>query len=247
MTHRQEILGAVYNCPQYIPMLYKQYNKDLLTKILRGLLPRRIGLEFECAGLIYNAIEDKTIEKGYDLKKHYNVYKIKVDLNRDRFNRDRLDYNNLIINYNIIEHRISFLGYKQIAGLHSILQDMSKVCKLTESGIHIHIDINDILSNIFNNHGITILQEQFEKRLNKIESIVGKYYGTVNYKKAGCENKKCWVNIRNTTKESVEIRIAPLTFDYTTIIDWCIKLTAMVEEIKRELKITTKYHFKKDL
>ena len=240
MTHRQEILGAVYNCPQYIPILYKQYNKDLLTKILRGLLPRRIGLEFECCGLVYYAIEDKSIQNDIDLKKYYNLYSICVDYTReDDTEKKKFDTC-------LIEHRISFLGYKQIANLHSILQDMSKVCVLSKSGIHIHIDINDILRSVFNSYGRTILKEQFEKRLNKIESIVGKYHGTYNSKRVAYESKQTWVSIRQDSKESVEIRIAPLTFDYTTIIDWCIKLTAMVEEIKRELKITTKYHFKKD-
>lgn len=246
MTHRQEILGAVYNCPQALPHLFKSYNKQLLHNILHDLLPRRIGLEFECSEFILldkideitlkaerRYLIDKTISQSEHMENliasYYNIYSFSAECT-----------NTLFIN----EHRISILGYTQLEGLHRVLEDMKKNCKFTESGIHIHIDINDFQDN---NDSYFLEEEELiaylRKNLNKVESIFypkgEKYKGTYNGKTI---NTRGWIRLQPEFG-SVEFRIAPLTFDYTTIVEWLIKLTALIEDTKKHLGLKTKYKF----
>ena len=52
-------------------------------------------------------------------------------------------------------------------------------------------------------------------------SIFPKYTGKYNKREVGIGKKATYLNISN--KKSLEFRIAPLSFDYTTVINWVIQ------------------------
>ena len=94
------------------------------------------------------------------------------------------------------------------------MQDLPKFCKLHEGGgIHIHVDISKYFPLYSKEKE---LQKYIERRLQEVISIFPKYTGKFNKRKVGISKKATYLNISN--KKSLEFRIAPLSFDYTTII-----------------------------
>lgn len=250
-TKTEKIREAVKCFPYLIPMYIKDKSFDpkITYGIMKKMLPLRFSIEFECLG----AIEPNRKISSINLANKYKVYSLNRDYccNTNTPFEERNDLN---------EHRVSILGFKQLAGLYQVLEVMKNNCiDCKGSGIHIHIDISPFYypttkkRNWYGDDFYLKLQQVLIQNsyLDKVHEIFGnKYYGTYNRKTCSINEKGRWINIR-TNYDTIEFRIGNLTFDYTELIDIVIKLQSLVKKVNREInnknKITkgyniTKYH-----
>lgn len=252
-TKCQKIRDAVKRHPYLIPTLLKDKSYDpIITKaIIKSMLPTRVGIEIECIGnlniskfkeLPYNNKRNNIFNRYKKIEDHYNIY----DFKQDYFNTDP---NISMIN----EHNISLLNYNHLLGLYNILNDMKKHCFINpKSGIHIHINASKLLSDnlmnyIYNeyknniNLSYNILNNEFNKHLDTIDDIFdNSYTGLYNKRGIQLDIKTHWVNIRSNLR-SIEFRIGYCTFDYETIIRWCIELTKLVNKVTNNILESKKF------
>lgn len=223
-TRKEKILYAIKHNPLLIPVLHRDtsINKGFLYRELTKAVPCRIGIEFELSGDFrkkfcekYNKVDDKgtisklksTIDKT--MAKFYGVYEINSD------------YFSNITDDTIYEIRVSIKDFHQLSGLYKFMQDMKEFCKLHEhGGIHIHVDMTKYPMNYSDK--LTEVRNYITNRLDEIAKIFPKYTGTCNKKAVGIAHKETWVNISRLS--TLEFRIAPLTFDYSTLINWILKV-----------------------
>lgn len=248
-TKKEKILYAIHNNPLLIGSLSKDtsISKGMLYRELKKAVPCRVGIEFELSGDFKRgfvnkyhkgnvkkistdiAVPDHPVPMRYDSKtttdrimaKHYGVYEIVSD-SYSTEDPERL-----------YEIRVSISNYTQLKGLYLFMQDLPEFCKLHEGGgIHIHIDI----SEFFPIHRIEIPMKRFiEKHLQEVVSIFPKYTGKYNKRRVGLASKGTYLNVSN--KKSFEYRIAPLTFDYSTLIDWIIKCIKFRNKVIHKCKL----------
>ena len=199
------------NNPLLIPVLLKDtsINNGFIYNELKKTLPCRIGIEFEAGKSFIKGFNEEHKVKATNkyLTDYYHVKEIKCDKG-DSEDDD------------IIENRISIRNYKELKGLYRFMQDLSKYCTLHEGGgIHIHVDISPYRLNSKKEQEVC---HYIKKRLDTIKNIFPKYTGKYNKKDVGIRHKATWVNISNYG--SIEFRIAPLTFDYSVLMSWIVKL-----------------------
>lgn len=208
----------------------KAYDPKITKGILYQMIPFRSSIEIEC-------IKSLSIALNIGTRKHNKYVPLTKKYDILSFDDDRTNLSSKIIS----EHRISIRNYSQAAGLYRILQDMKKYCILNPgSGIHIHIDASKIANNEF----LSVSSNRFKiqkfltLKLDELEEIFGKYNGTYNRKTVEFEHKGSWINIRYHSFNSIEFRIAPMTFDYETIIMWIIRCNKIVKELYKKLRIS---------
>ena len=233
--------------------------KCILYSELRNVLPCRVGIEFELSGSFKQgfARKYKMFEKVSDLSDNklaefYKVKEIKCDtptyvrsyelpnpneINRvvvsnDPFDDEVLPGDPLImeVDYDkLTEIRISLENYSQLVGLYRFMQDLNEFCRLHEGGgIHIHIDMS-MFKDFQNTKKEKEVFNYISHRIDDIQKIFPKYTGKYNKKKIGLRTKATWLNISRLN--TLEFRIAPLTFDYSTLIKWihdCVKFRSDV-------------------
>lgn len=211
-TKNQKILYAIKNNPLLIGSLLKDtsINKGMIYRELHKAVPCRIGIEFELSGsfregfIKTHGVSKENIDKT--MTNYYDVYSI----NSDSW-YESADY--------LYEIRVSIINFKQLKGLYKFMQDLPKFCKLHEGGgIHIHVDISKYFPLYSKEKE---LQKYIERHLQEVISIFPKYTGKYNKREVGISKKATYLNISN--KKSLEFRIAPLSFDYATVINWVIQ------------------------
>ena len=205
------------NNPLLIPVLLKDtsINNGFIYNELKKTLPCRIGIEFEAGKSFIKGFNEEHKVKASNkyLTDYYNVKEIKCDKGDSEDDSDSEDDN-------ILENRISIRDYKELKGLYKFMQDLSKYCTLHEGGgIHIHVDISAYKLNSKKEQEVC---NYIKRRLDIIKNIFPKYTGKYNKKTVGIRHKATWVNISNYG--SIEFRIAPLTFDYSVLMGWIVKL-----------------------
>jgi hypothetical protein len=108
------------------------------------------------------------------------------------------------------------------------MQDLSEFCRLHEGGgIHIHVDMSEFFNR--ENNKMTEVSKYIERHLNEVIAIFPKYTGHFNKRKVGIRRKATYLNISRLN--TLEFRIAPLTFNYTTLMCWirdCVKFKKKV-------------------
>lgn len=132
------------------------------------------------------------------------------------------------------ELRVSISDYTQLSGLYDILKLFKESCYLPEGGgIHIHIDFSK-----YSNSSTNRLKSKrwLTKHISEVENIFPKYNGTYNKKSVGIEQKGTYVNI--SRHGTIEFRIAPLTFEYGTLIEWVVKCNKLVTRLIHECHLT---------
>ena len=239
-TKISKIRYAVFNNPTLIPTLVRDssISKAILYSQLRRLVPYRVGIEFEYIG---NFGSDFLIDLGKpnlsvtkaerEIESYFNILRYSQDSSyyRVKFKDRGLDSKP---NLGLEEFRVSIVNYRQLSGLFKLLEQAKKYCYIPElSGIHIHIDF----SKYYDNCDHDIVRKYIENNLDDVIQIFPKYTGTYNSPGCGVNRKGKYVNI--TTKHTIEFRIAPLTFDYSTIITWVIKCTKFVNRIINEMHL----------
>lgn len=238
-TKNQKILYAIKNNPLLIGSLLKDtsINKGMIYRELNKAVPCRIGIEFELSGsfregfIKTHGVSKENIDKT--MTNYYDVYSINSDSWYE--SEDHL-----------YEIRVSILNFKQLKGLYKFMQDLPKFCKLHEGGgIHIHVDISKYFPLYSKEKE---LQKYIERHLQEVVSIFPKYTGKFNKREVGISKKATYLNISN--KKSLEFRIAPLSFDYTTVINWviqCIKFRNKVIHDCRLKQSPTPAHIIKNI
>lgn len=205
------------NNPLLIPILLKDtsINNGFIYNELKKALPCRIGIEFEAGKSFIKGFNEEHKVKATNkyLTDYYHVKEIECDKGDSEDDSDSEDDN-------ILENRISIRDYKELKGLYRFMQDLSKYCTLHEGGgIHIHVDISAYKLNSKKEQEVC---NYIKRRLDIIKNIFPKYTGKYNKKTVGIRHKATWVNISNYG--SIEFRIAPLTFDYSVLMGWIVKL-----------------------
>jgi hypothetical protein len=237
MLHQaQRVKYAVLHAPQLIEDYMKPpYNKKITLTTLYKMLHRSCGIEIECFGsLLYefdnNVVSYRRSNAINQILRYYGI----MDYDEDNAGRDAV--NPGYDNSNFNEHKIRIKDFSQLCGLYEILNDMKKYCRLNMgSGIHIHVDVSDVASafghDVYGVYG-NLFKQYLNTKLDEIEQIFypGEHYtGTYNSYKEVCAGKTpFWVAIR-PDKTTLEFRIAPMTFDYTTIVTWLVKLNNLVD------------------
>lgn len=134
----------------------------------------------------------------------------------------------------IYEIRISLSNYKQLKGLYKFSQDLVKFCKLHEGGgIHIHIDMSAF--KYANTSKEKEVQYYIHRRLNDIDKFFPKYKGKYNKKTVGLRQKGTWVNLSRLA--TLEFRTMPLTFDYSTLMEWIVKIVRFRQDVIHYCKL----------
>lgn len=251
---RQAILTAPYLLPIYME---KPYNPVLTRSILNKLVNRSFGLEIECySSLMWPFFKMTKVGAQYldydDVKKimleYYNIHEYAEDKADNPYTSHR--YYNVNEDSPFNEHKFMIKDYTQLSGLYEILNDMKEHCRINvESGIHIHISINDIMAGL-NWHKeednalgkLNLLKEILRPRLDDIRKIFfdnEEDMGTFNDKGIGINTKYLWLNIRrlyNPENYTIEFRIAPQTFNYSKIMHWVTECTKIVNWAKVKLE-----------
>jgi hypothetical protein len=213
----QKIDYAIWHKPTLLPTLVedKSIKRGLLMSRLNRIIPHRVGIEFELIGDFmrnYSKVH-KELKSNDQVKNHFNV----LDFSEDWFNYTSRGQMN--------EVRVSINNSFQLKGLYKILQCLKEYCEIPiGGGIHIHIDISQY-SNIENNN---ILANYIGNRLDDVQDIFPVYTGTYNKRIVGIHQKGTWVNI--SILNSIEFRIAPLTFEYNELLTWIVKCNKFVSK-----------------
>jgi hypothetical protein len=220
-------------------------DKRRLSAIIGRMIPYRVGIEFELFGTLSHLAGVKSAKKTKNKEmmltkkmrredainqamiKKFNL----VDYSEDKYNWKESD--ELIGSLN--EIRVSFKGTHQLNSLWNICKALNENCKIPKErgGIHIHIDITDVVKKYPNAKDYIANYFSRKSNLSRIANIFGGYKG--EYNKRGCRisTKGYWVNVSN--KDTIEFRIGALNFNYQTIIRWIIELSKMVAEVKTKL------------
>lgn len=239
-----KVREAIYSNPNLIPVLLRDTSipKGMIYRELKKVVPCRIGIEFEMSGDFTGGFCEKYHTdkcKNKDLTKFYNVKEIlydgtyyqqeevrvtSEDINEDILVNPRPCLPLDVVDYDkIVEIRISIIDFHQLRGLYQFMQDLSEFCRLHEGGgIHIHVDMSDFFKG--ENNKMTEVSKYIERHLNEVIAIFPKYTGHFNKRRVGIRRKSTYVNISRLN--TFEFRIAPLTFDYFTLITWirdCVK------------------------
>ena len=249
-TKKEKIQYAIQHNPLLIPVLLRDtsINKGFLYRELANALPCRVGIEFELAGNF-----GKSFCKKYNIKENLeipvNCPSIKyspseVDKEMMKFYKVLeicSDSDHWLKSDDIYEIRISLSDFHQLGGLYKFMQDLSEFCKLHENGgIHIHLDMS-----MYKLNGCTKtleVKQYIEHRLDEIGEIFPKYTGTYNLKSVGVIEKRTWVNISRLN--TLEFRIAPLTFDYNTLMNWILKLVKFRQNLIHKCRLIKNYQSK---
>lgn len=226
-TSKFEIERIVRKHPTELKYLFKSPTEDKrrLTKIISHLVPYRVGLEFECFGCLTQhlaplKINSKNQKPNEELRRIY----VRNKLRMFDFKEDNSSWcDSMEESGNLNEIRLSFLGYKGLIPLFNSLELMNKYCSIPaeKGGIHIHINYSSD-----GNHKKFAL-DWFNKKsvISEVLNIFGGYIG--KYNKPGASYGKGHY-IRVSSLNTIEFRIARLTYDYATIINWIIKCSELV-------------------
>lgn len=211
---------------------------------LKKVLNYRIGIEFELAG---------NFVRGYYLKYHPEIpidyTRIGSDAIKDEitmhygfkdFNPDTTSFKaETSESPSITEIRVSLEDYKSLVGLYNFMNDLNEFCIIhPNGGIHFHLDLTKYFSDsdtknkhswVQSNPYVSDCMGWVRNRLDRLGSIFPKYTGSYNQKNVAFKSKGNWVNFSRL--KTMEVRIAPLTFEYTTIIRWIADLSKFRNEM----------------
>lgn len=232
-TKSSKIWYAIKHNPTLVPILIKDTSipNGMIYSILRKAIPCRVGIEFELSGSftkgfigenrkLYKFLTIKDAVKSIKSKYHFIDYKDDFDSKRHEYITDYTALN---------EVRVSIDSFKSLTGLYQFMNDLNKYCRLiTTGGIHIHIDFHEYIKDK------ELLKKIIIRHLSEVENIFPKYTGKYNKRKVGIREKSTYVNISRL--DTLEFRIAPLTFDYPVLMDWIIKLIKLRNLFIRELR-----------
>ena len=187
-------------------------SKGMIYRELNKALPCRVGIEFELAGnFVGNFVAEhpECLSNFEDfIRDYYGVYTFCADSDTETLDAIR-------------ELRVSLKDFHQLVGLYKFMQDLTKYCRIHQNGgIHIHLDMTEF--NFKKCKQRRVVKNYITKRLTEIGKIFPKYTGTYNMKRVGDIEKGTWVNMSRLG--TLEFRIAPLTFDYNTLMTWIVKL-----------------------
>lgn len=219
--------------PTLIPILLRDtsINNGLIYRELRKALPCRIGIEFEMGKLFLDGFREKYDENAFDksMAEYYGVFEIRSDipapfnphriiLSNDSRTDDQVVFDNgeNAVDDRIIETRVSIKDYHQLVGLYRFMQDLPEFCLMHEGGgIHIHIDMS--MYNLSEKKAEEVVG-YIKNRLDIVGKLFPTYKGKYNKRTVGYHQKATWVNV--SSKNTLEFRILPLTFDYYTLMKW---------------------------
>ena len=187
-------------------------SKGMIYRELNKALPCRVGIEFELAGnFVGNFVAEhpECLSNFEDfIRDYYGVYTFCADSDTETLDA-------------IKELRVSLKDFHQLVGLYKFMQDLTKYCRIHQNGgIHIHLDMTEFDFKKCKQR--RVVKNYITKRLTEIGKIFPKYTGTYNMKRVGDIEKGTWVNMSRLG--TLEFRIAPLTFDYNTLMTWIVKL-----------------------
>ena len=219
--------------PTLIPILLRDtsVNNGLIYRELRKALPCRIGIEFEMGKLFLDGFKNKYDENATDksMEEYYGVFEIRSDipapfnphriiLSNDSRTNDQVVFDNgeNDVDDRIIETRVSIKDYHQLVGLYRFMQDLPEFCLMHEGGgIHIHIDMSMYK---LSEKKVEEVVGYIKNRLDIVGKLFPTYKGKYNKRMVGYHQKATWVNV--SSKNTLEFRILPLTFDYYTLMKW---------------------------
>lgn len=223
---------AIYHDPRLIPTLMRDcsISKGMLYSRLRRAVPHRVGIEFELEGHL-----EQYLKSTPSIESCYGVLTYEED--DELHSNDQFSYIPEDDNITLNEIRISIKDFTQLKGLYLLLEEMKLHCKLpVGGGIHIHVD----LSRYINEDNRKIIKNYLTKNLHKLKTIFPKYEGTFNEYEVGDRHKGTYINISRLN--TLEFRIAPLTFDYPTLIKWIIGCQKITSEVLRRCHLTKNTH-----
>lgn len=214
--YKGEVLNTILNTPQRINILKQSCsNRKYHDKIINSILPFKVGVEIECC----DSLSLKLKKSNDEMKELLHC----VDYSDDMSSGSN----------SFCEHRICFDGHKQIVSLYNLCNLLQKNCTINaKTGIHYHFDMPELEKFSFSDK--QRLKKICETKFDKINSILN-YKGSYNRKEVGIGEKGTWINIRCHSLNTIEIRIAGPSFDYTHIISEIIELSKIIQEMRTEM------------
>lgn len=180
------------------PLVLLSFNtKDDIQKA-NNFLPYSTGFEIECdKGELYNEINFTSIP---------NILTVNNDSGEQRYRIPN--------------------GIIGLICLYNISVQLKLNSKLTDSGIHYHVDCSD--SNM------SLIKEELEKNKTSLlnELSTWEYKGSYNKRDIGYKGN--WIAIRSQT---LEFRIGEMTFDYQVLVKRIIHANDIVRRIKRSIGV----------
>lgn len=264
-TRISKIRNAIFNRPDLISTLFKDttIKHGFLYRELEKVISCRFGIEFEyigCFGRDYAAANGLT-NLRYDeidkiIKEKYGF----IDFKSDSWEWDKViipgingaddqvvSSNDITCTPDLIlsrdsslsEFRVSFDNPRVLTKFFDFLIECKRYCKISEfSGIHIHVDLSDYMTSSSNNSRCKMIQRYISKHLDEIVSIFPVYKGSYNKRVVKIEGKGSYVNLSRLN--TMEVRIAPLSFEYCEIITWLSKLSAFRRKLLHDCRLTNK-------
>lgn len=255
MNKIQKIRYAIYNNPLLIGALLKDTSikKGIIYSEMKKVLPCKIGIEFELSGDFRSGFIKKYCKDAINYKPTNskipteNPIRLEPPIKSRKNSIDKMiakfykvfdvSIDNYYDDEHITEVRICLRDFHQLKGLYLMMQDMVEFCKLHEGGgIHIHVDISMYKLSYKKTSEI---QGYISNRLDDVAEIFPKYKGKYNKKKVGIKTKATWVNISRLN--TLEFRIAPLTFNYVDLIKWIHGVVKFRQEVIHYCRLKSNY------
>ena len=252
-TRSGKINYAIYYNPTLIPALLKDVSisKGMIYSLLEKVIPCRVGIEFEYVGnfgkwfigkYFPGEVRSGSSRCGKLVSKFYKF---------NDFNQDSLYYNYvkptsegicdpdsvpLVQNDSLEEMRVQLNGFRSLSGLYRFLYDCKESCAIPEfGGIHFHIDLSEYIVSSASDPNTIKCLKWLQNHLSSIIDIFPKYTGKYNKRGVKINTKGYYVNLSRL--HTMEVRIAPLTFEYSDIISWISKLIMIRRKMIHDLHL----------
>lgn len=229
---QQQIVNLILYNPEGLRKFLATVEDARTIKYVMGyisyLLPYRVGIEIDCAGIIKNDLRKKLRldESGKLFAVELDTFGSSLEISGDGI--PPLSVCN--------EVRASFKGFRQTRYFKTFLKILSStpetLLPASNGGLHIHIDIGLSASNAhlrdYHIEGVKLLR-QWYKYLRHTVFKRSVYTGDRD-SRAGWGGSHTINMIRN--HRTIEYRLGVPTFDYVKIMKWVMCCSAMTKAIR---------------
>lgn len=210
MSNYKNVRTLVKECPY----LLESVKDSKLLKVANSMMPKSVGLEFECA-----LIDENTKEEVLDLLTNVQG----------------------VITFHYTKSETSFRiaeGYKGMIALYKVLEIFKRYYAINpSSGIHYHVstmlnmdNLNDRVGHVINPH--TSTPNFLKWSLNALDRWG--YKGQFNERKI-CFNKE-WIKL-HTRYDTIEYRIGKMTFEYSKIMKRILNVQNITIKLENQLAV----------
>jgi hypothetical protein len=198
------IESAVYSAPLSLLGL----KNENLIKLANNFLPYSVGMEIECDWKEKEYKDINNVQAIEDFKSIPYILDVNCDITEKRFRIPN--------------------GIIGLFCLFNICEKLKQYCALSESGIHLHIDMTDSYHKLNNDN----VKENAEWILKELDTW--NYPGTYNSRNCTFTINHHWIRFQYHFK-TAEIRICEMSFNYKVLVKRIIHANNIIKKLKENI------------